>query len=95
MFWNPPYLGDDRMERKSANVEAARVLAELVADDHQVIAFVRARVVSEVVTKYAKDFLDQMSPSRAKSVHSYRGGYLPEERRGSSARSSRASSRRS
>ena len=81
VFWNPPYLGDDRMERKSANVEAARVLAELVADDHQVIAFVRARVVSEVVTKYAKDFLDQMSPSRAKSVHSYRGGYLPEERR--------------
>ncbi len=81
VFWNPPFLGDDRMERKSANVEAARVLAELVAADHQAIAFVRARVVSEVVTKYAKDYLDQMSPSRSKSVHSYRGGYLPEERR--------------
>lgn len=81
VFWNPPLIGDDRMERKSANVEAARVLSELVAEDHQVITFVRARVVSEVVTRYAKDALDRMSPSRAKAVKAYRGGYLPEERR--------------
>jgi DEAD/DEAH box helicase domain-containing protein len=81
VFWNPPYLGEERMERKSANVEAASLLAELVADDHQAIAFVRARVVSEVVTKYAKDILDHLSPSRSKQVRSYRGGYLPEERR--------------
>lgn len=81
VFWNPPYIGEDRMERKSANAEAARVLAELVAEDHQVITFVRARVVSEVIARYAKDMLDKMSPSRAKTVHSYRGGYLPEERR--------------
>ena len=81
VFWNPPHIGDDRMERKSANAEAARVLAELVAEDHKVIAFVRARVVSEVITRYAKELLDQMSPSRAKAVRSYRGGYLPEERR--------------
>ncbi|UCH84739.1 MAG: DEAD/DEAH box helicase [Candidatus Latescibacterota bacterium] len=81
VFWNPPHIGDDRMERKSANVEAANVLSDLVAEDHKVIAFVRARVVSEVITKYAKDILEQMSPSRARAVRSYRGGYLPEERR--------------
>jgi DEAD/DEAH box helicase domain-containing protein len=81
VFWNPPHIGDDKMERKSANVEAANLLAELVADDHQAITFVRARVVSEVVTKYTKDLLDHMSPSRAKKIRSYRGGYLPEERR--------------
>ncbi|MDH3217532.1 MAG: DEAD/DEAH box helicase, partial [Candidatus Krumholzibacteria bacterium] len=81
VFWNPPYLGGDRVERKSANIEAANILAELVADDHQAITFVRARVVSEVVTKYAKDTLDRLSPSRARAIRSYRGGYLPEERR--------------
>jgi DEAD/DEAH box helicase domain-containing protein len=81
VFWNPPYLGDDRMERKSANTEASRLLAELIVDDNQAIAFVGARVVSEVVTRYAKDMLHQMSPSRARSIRSYRGGYLPEERR--------------
>lgn len=81
VIWNPPFIGDDRMERRSANVEAANILAELVADDHQAIAFVRARVVSEVITKYVKDTLEHMSPSRARSIRSYRGGYLPEERR--------------
>jgi DEAD/DEAH box helicase domain-containing protein len=81
VLWNPPFLGDDRMERKSANIEAANILAELVADEHQAITFVRARVVSEVITKYAKEMLDRLSPSRARAIRSYRGGYLPEERR--------------
>ncbi len=81
VLWNPPFRGDDRMERKSANTEAAGILAELVADDHKAIAFVRARVVAEVITKYVKDTLDHLSPSRARAIRSYRGGYLPEERR--------------
>ncbi len=82
VIWNPPFFGDDRVERKSANVEAARILAELVGFDHQAIAFVRARVVSEIVAKYAQEFVTRISPSRAKLIKSYRGGYLPEERRG-------------
>jgi DEAD/DEAH box helicase domain-containing protein len=81
VIWNPPFFGDDRVERKSANVEAARILSELVAFDHQAIAFVRARVVSEIVAKYAQEFVTKLSPSRAKLIKSYRGGYLPEERR--------------
>ncbi len=81
VIWNPPFFGDDRVERKSANVEGARILAELVGFDHQAIAFVRARVVSEIVAKYAQEFVSKFSPSRAKLIKSYRGGYLPEERR--------------
>jgi len=81
VIWNPPLLGDDRIERKSANIEASNILSELVADEHQAISFVRARVVSEVVTKYTKDNLQRLAPSRARAVRSYRGGYLPEERR--------------
>jgi DEAD/DEAH box helicase domain-containing protein len=80
-IWNPPFFGDDRVERKSANVEAARILSELVAQDHQAIAFVRARVVSEIVARYAQEFTTRLSPARAKLIRSYRGGYLPEERR--------------
>jgi DEAD/DEAH box helicase domain-containing protein len=81
VIWNSPFFGDDRVERKSANVEAARILSELVAHDHQSIAFVRARVVSEIVARYAQEFVHGISPSRAKLIKSYRGGYLPEERR--------------
>jgi DEAD/DEAH box helicase domain-containing protein len=81
VIWNPPFFGDERVERKSANVEAARILSELVAGDHQAIAFVRARVVSEIIARYAQEFVSKVSPSRARLVRSYRGGYLPEERR--------------
>ena len=81
VLWNPPMFGDSAVERRSANGEAARILAEFVKGDHQAIAFVRARVVSEIVARYTQEILTLMSPSRAKLVHAYRGGYLPEERR--------------
>jgi DEAD/DEAH box helicase domain-containing protein len=95
VIWNPPFYDDSPrttgpdagatgargVERRSANSESARILSELVAHDHQTIAFVRARVVSEIIARYAKDILSRLSPSRAKSVKAYRGGYLPEERR--------------
>ncbi|MCH7549479.1 MAG: DEAD/DEAH box helicase, partial [Candidatus Krumholzibacteriota bacterium] len=81
VLWNPPPFDENSVERRSANGEAARLLAEFVRHDHQVISFVRARVVCEIVTRYAQEILTLMSPSRAKLVHAYRGGYLPEERR--------------
>ena len=81
VIWNPPFFGENMMERRSANVEAARLLAEVVKDGRQAIAFVRARVTSEVVTKYVKDNLSREAPSLAKAVKAYRGGYLPEDRR--------------
>jgi DEAD/DEAH box helicase domain-containing protein len=81
VIWNPPFFGDSNVERRSANVEAARILADMVARDHQTIAFVRARVVSEVIARYAQENLSRTSPSRVQAVKSYRGGYLPEERR--------------
>lgn len=81
VIWNPPFYGDSNVERRSANGEAARILSELVARSHQTIAFVRARVVSEIIARYAQDHLARIAPSQAQSVKSYRGGYLPEERR--------------
>jgi len=82
VIWEPPPYEESGVERKSANGEAARLLAEMVAGDRQAIAFVRARVVSEIVARYAQEILERTSPSRARLVRSYRGGYLPEERRG-------------
>ena len=81
VIWNPPFFGDSNVERRSANSEAARILTDMVVHDHQTIAFVRARVVSEVIARYAQDNLSRVSPSRAQTVKAYRGGYLPEERR--------------
>ena len=81
LFWNPPLLDDGLMERRSPNVEAAELVTNLVLDDVQTITFVRARVVSEVITRYARDKLGEHRASMKDQVHPYRGGYLPEERR--------------
>ncbi|MCU0639187.1 MAG: DEAD/DEAH box helicase [Candidatus Krumholzibacteria bacterium] len=81
LMWNPPTIDVADMERRSSNIEAADIVSRLVLDDVQTIAFVRARVVSEVITRYTREKLGERRASMSDLVHPYRGGYLPEERR--------------
>jgi DEAD/DEAH box helicase domain-containing protein len=67
--------------RRSAHEETARVLAELVADGAQVLAFTRSRRAAELVALRARLHLETLAPARASSVAAYRGGFLAEERR--------------
>lgn len=81
VFWNPPFLDDSKTERKSANTEAAQLMVELMRERIPTIAFAKARVVTELIYRYVQDQLEKQSPSLAKKIRAYRGGYLPEERR--------------
>lgn len=81
LLWNPPTIDAVGVERRSANTEAAEIVSRLVLDDVQTICFVRARVVSEVITRYVREMLGKRRASSADLVHPYRGGYLPSERR--------------
>jgi DEAD/DEAH box helicase domain-containing protein len=81
LFWNPPFLDDARMERRSSNVEAKELLVELVKNGTQTIAFTKARVVAELIYRYASDDLAGHSAALKDSIKPYRAGYLPEERR--------------
>ena len=81
LLWNPPLLDESGMERRSSSMEAKNLLAYLISERIQTIAFARARVVTEVVFRYCREELARLSPSAANSIRSYRGGYLPEERR--------------
>lgn len=65
--------------RASYSTAAAAISAYLCSNDHKVIAFVRSRRLSEVVAKAARKMLN--SSSNDYRVLSYRGGYLPEQRR--------------
>jgi len=76
-FWNPPYIGQG--ERKSANFEAAWLFAEMVRHGIRNITFAKARVVAELIYRYAKAQLEQAS--LADKIMSYRGGYTPAQRR--------------
>jgi len=90
-LYSPP-LTDLRGEngapvRRSANAEAAEVLADLVADGVRTLAFVRSRRGAETVAASARRALGEVSAraglpeNLADRVAAYRAGYLPEERR--------------
>ncbi len=80
-LWNPPYLDEGKVERRSGNTEAERLMVELIQDGVQTITFVRARVIAELIFRYCQDRLTEVAPRLRKKVRAYRGGYLAEERR--------------
>ncbi|MGD9498537.1 MAG: DEAD/DEAH box helicase, partial [Armatimonadota bacterium] len=91
VLWNPPPLttaarGSGQSwrvggDRRSALGQAVELMTALVQEGVQTIAFVRTRLAAELLFKGVRDRLRPISPRLAESVHAYRGGYLPEERR--------------
>lgn len=82
VLWNPPYLDDTRMQRRSPNIEAQHLMTSLIAEAHvQTICFARARVTAELLYRYVQDALRERDPRLADAIRPYRGGYLPEDRR--------------
>ena len=89
-LWEPaPLSGQDlgvapdgsTPRRVSASTEAADLLAGLVRQDVQTVAFARSRAGVEAVATRARGRVGETDPVRAERLRAYRGGYLPEERR--------------
>jgi len=83
VLWNPPFVAKDDVSRRSANIEATELLVELVRRRAQTIVFGKARVVVELIHKYATERLaaGPGGADLAGRIRPYRGGYLPSERR--------------
>ncbi|GLZ13760.1 helicase [Actinomadura sp. NBRC 104425] len=84
-LWEPP-LTELRGEqgapvRRTATAETGDLLADLVVEGVQTLAFVRSRRGAESVALGAKRALDEAAPELVDQVAAYRAGYLPEERR--------------
>jgi DEAD/DEAH box helicase domain-containing protein len=71
----------DAPHRRSAVAETADLLADLVVDGVQTLAFGRSRAGVEAVAASARRSLNEVDPMLGPCVAAYRGGYLPEERR--------------
>jgi DEAD/DEAH box helicase domain-containing protein len=71
----------DVPRRRSAIAETADLLADLVAEGVQTVAFARSRAGVEAVAASARRSLNNVEPELGPAVAAYRGGYLPEERR--------------
>ena len=84
-LWEPGLVpgGDDHdaPHRRSAVAETAELLADLVIDGVQTVAFGRSRAGVEAVAASARRLLNEVDPALGPTVAAYRGGYLPEERR--------------
>ena len=77
-LWEP---STDDGHRRSATTEAAEILAQLVLDGVQAVAFARSRAGAEALATNARRRVENVDPARAGAVAAYRGGYLPQERR--------------
>ncbi|UQX10642.1 DEAD/DEAH box helicase [Candidatus Mycobacterium methanotrophicum] len=85
-LWEPALRGDLLGEngapvRRSAGSEAARVMADLIAEGASTLTFVRSRRGAELTALAARARLADIAPELTESVASYRAGYLPEDRR--------------
>jgi DEAD/DEAH box helicase domain-containing protein len=82
VLWNPPRVrGTTWRSRRSANVEAHELMAELIRRGAATITFSKAKMTAEMIHRYVSDALRQTAPHLAKKVTPYRGGYRPEDRR--------------
>lgn len=81
VLWNPPASERRGLERKSSNLEARDLFVRLLREGYQVIAFVKARLLTEVMLRYCQEQLRHDGGGLAAKIRSYRAGYLPEERR--------------
>ena len=67
--------------RRTAGAEAARVMADLIAEGAHMLTFVRSRRGAELTALGAKVRLAETAPHLSTQVASYRAGYLAEDRR--------------
>lgn len=84
-LWEPALRADATGEngapvRRSAGAEAARVMADLIAEGAQTLTFVRSRRAAELTALGARVRLDDVAPQLSGTVESYRAGYLAEDR---------------
>jgi DEAD/DEAH box helicase domain-containing protein len=84
-LWEPrftSYAGENGApSRRAASSESADLLADLVSEGVRTLAFVRSRRAAEQVASTTAGLLAEVDQELAGRVASYRGGYLPEERR--------------
>src|SRR6202022_993893 len=85
-LWEPALRDDIVGEngapvRRSAGAEAARVMADLIAEGARTLTFVRSRRGAELTALGARARLEDIAPELTETVASYRAGYLPEDRR--------------
>jgi DEAD/DEAH box helicase domain-containing protein len=81
-LWNPAPLGKDSLARRSAGDDAVWLMVEAMQAGGQTLAFTRTRQQAELINRYVQEEFRLGSSPLQRQMRAYRGGYLPDERRG-------------
>ena len=82
MLYNPPLVDRVQGIRRSVVLESQRIATRLLKAGVKTIVFARSRVRTELIATYIRDSLKNFyTDNHGITVQSYRGGYLPNERR--------------
>jgi DEAD/DEAH box helicase domain-containing protein len=80
VFYNPPVVNRALGIRRSYINESSRVAQEFLKHDLQTMVFANSRLHTELILTYLRQANPQL-PGKPETIHGYRGGYLPSERR--------------
>jgi DEAD/DEAH box helicase domain-containing protein len=82
VLYNPPIVDAVQGIRRSVVLESQRVATRLLKAGVKTIVFSRSRIRTELIAQYIRDSLASFYvDNHGIRVESYRGGYLPNERR--------------
>jgi DEAD/DEAH box helicase domain-containing protein len=82
VLYNPPLVDRVQGIRRSVVLESQRIATRLLRMGVKTIVFARSRVRTELIATYIRDSLKNFyTGNHGINVQSYRGGYLPNERR--------------
>ena len=82
VLYNPPLVDRVQGIRRSVVLESQRIATRLLKMGVKTIVFARSRVRTELIATYIRDSLKNFyTENHGITVQSYRGGYLPNERR--------------
>jgi len=82
VLYNPPLVDRIQGIRRGVVLEAQKIALRLLKNQIKTIVFARSRVRTELIASYIRKSLKNFyADDRRIRVESYRGGYLPNERR--------------
>ena len=82
LLYNPPLLDAEQGIRRSVVNEAHEIATRLLRRRVKTIVFARSRMRTELISSYIRESLrGRTEQDGADAIASYRGGYLPNERR--------------
>jgi DEAD/DEAH box helicase domain-containing protein len=82
VFYNPPLVDPVQGIRRGVVLESKRIAARLLKKGIKTIVFARSRIRAELIAEYIRGELKNFyTDNGGLRIESYRGGYLPGERR--------------